>query len=1536
VRFPGGANVNDLQGSPVARERIERLFHFVRELHERRNPTPRNIDEHPWKLRYSDLPEHEAVAFAVRPPGEASDSSEEPEATPSQAVLLEVYRPNSQEAPIRPVVLENWLGKDWKDPRSNPRPHEFLFQDTAGAGNRTEVAFDADPNRVTALQEYRKVWHSWAEHGRRTIAAARIFEHLYELHGSLQKDGERFELVLADGLLKWQRPEGGIHYPLLTKTVHLQFDPEAPVFRIVETDDAGEFNTSLFRGMQDIDGPSLGRLRAEADTLGLHPLGEADVNGFLRSVVGTISPHGKFVGNEALGAECNEPVVGRGPIFLLRKRVAGIARAVDAIIEDIRANGSISGALHHIVGNHDVAENGKASAADASRVLSAADMDEEILFTKPANHEQIAIAQALEHNDSVLVQGPPGTGKTHTIGNLLGHLLSQGRSVLVVSHTTKALKVLREKVVRPLQPLCVSVLDSVEDDKALEASVNGILERIEDGYGGVLEHDITRLESERAGILVDIRQVQQELIDARMDEQRPVLIGGEATELLAAAKFVAKGRGGEERHDWIPAGVMLGEPAPLIATELIELYRTNVTVSSDDETLLVSALPDVTGMPSPDRFAALVAERYALSEKDRTYRSDVWKQRDEANKSDDGLDAFYEEARAALESLDRLPPWTLALVPIGLDEAEKQPWLNLLTEIETTRALVLEHAELLHRCDPRPNNAFPPDRASEIYDEIAAEVRKTGKASGFVTLTLRSTWKTALSDAKVGSGVPPRLPEHFDALAASARIRERRDALRRRWTNQVSPLGALLGDQLGEEVEVKAQEFGIQMRAALHWSVRQWKPMNQRAEEHGLRWDCLVAEIDVRLANTQFSERVRHMVTDVLPSVLAAEEARRAWSRLEREIIRFKETACCWAVAAPAEALRTAFERFDVDGYRKAYVEIVRLREVADQMRVRSAHLKKLERVAPAWAEAIRMRRAPHHGDAPLGDLARAWRWRQFEDELHHRASTSLDELGRRLEVRKATLREVTACLVDRKAWQQQMLRTSPEQRGALVGFSQAKKKIGRGFGKRAPALLRQARENMAKARGAVPVWIMPLTRAAEVFDPRTQRFDVVIMDEASQSDITGLIALYLGKQAIVVGDDEQVSPMAVGERSDDAQQLIDMYLEGIPNKDLFDGRYSLYDLAKAWFGGAICLREHFRCVPDIIRFSNTLSYDGRIHALREGKESDPKPAVVAHRVASNGRDGKINETEARVVTSLIAAAFEQPEYDGKTFGVISLVGDEQAYRIEQLLRRLLVPSELEHRRLLSGNAAQFQGDERNVMFLSVVDVPEGRPLRMSQERVAQQRFNVAASRAQDQMWVVYSLDPSIDLQPRDLRRRLIEHALNPKAIEDDDEALLDRAESEFEIDVIRCLRAAGYRLRTQHRVGSYRIDIVVDHGEGKRIAVECDGDRWHRIEDLQRDIARQEVLERVGWRFIRIRGSAFYRNPDTAMAPVFEKLRQAGIVPLSVDASLVPQNESELIERVRRRSAEILVDVEEIATEEFTKRRSSAASARKRSTSIA
>ena len=72
----------------------------------------------------------------------------------------------------------------------------------------------------------------------------------------------------------------------------------------------------------------------------------------------------------------------------------------------------------------------------ASRTMGGPEPD--ILFSKPANQEQYEIAARLGMSNAVMVQGPPGTGKTHTIANLLGYLLAQGKTVLVTAHTTKA------------------------------------------------------------------------------------------------------------------------------------------------------------------------------------------------------------------------------------------------------------------------------------------------------------------------------------------------------------------------------------------------------------------------------------------------------------------------------------------------------------------------------------------------------------------------------------------------------------------------------------------------------------------------------------------------------------------------------------------------------------------------------------------------------------------------------------------------------------------------------------------------------------------------------------------------------------------------------------------------------------------------------------------------------------------------------------------------------------------------------------------
>jgi very-short-patch-repair endonuclease len=225
---------------------------------------------------------------------------------------------------------------------------------------------------------------------------------------------------------------------------------------------------------------------------------------------------------------------------------------------------------------------------------------------------------------------------------------------------------------------------------------------------------------------------------------------------------------------------------------------------------------------------------------------------------------------------------------------------------------------------------------------------------------------------------------------------------------------------------------------------------------------------------------------------------------------------------------------------------------------------------------------------------------------------------------------------------------------------------------------------------------------------------------------------------------------------------------------------------------------------------------------------------------------------------------------------------------------------------ILCGNPAQFQGDERDVIFLSVVDSSDGSILRVREEPMFRQRFNVAASRARDQTWVIHSLDPRGQLRPGDLRRRLIEYAedtscaltalANPASV----------AGSILEGEVAARLTSLGYRVVPKLKVGHYVIDLVVE-SKGKRLAVECDGDRFIPLERLPDDMARQAVLERLGWTFVPIRGSQFLRDPDGAMKPILSRLKAAGIEPVVLGESEEPAvAQDELRDRVVRRAQEI------------------------------
>lgn len=133
-------------------------------------------------------------------------------------------------------------------------------------------------------------------------------------------------------------------------------------------------------------------------------------------------------------------------------------------------------------------------------------------------------------------------------------------------------------------------------------------------------------------------------------------------------------------------------------------------------------------------------------------------------------------------------------------------------------------------------------------------------------------------------------------------------------------------------------------------------------------------------------------------------------------------------------------------------------------------------------------------------------------------------------------------------------------------------------------------------------------------------------------------------------GTTNRSSPSAVGQEVAIVQNLIDQFLQGIPNADLYDGQTSVYDLARQYFGGTVRLVEHFRCVPDVIQFSIDLSYFGNIKPLRDSSRVVLRPHTISLRVSGSTKDGKVNRQEAEVVASLITAVIEQPEYQFNEF----------------------------------------------------------------------------------------------------------------------------------------------------------------------------------------------------------------------------------------------------------------------------------------------
>ncbi|GIF60406.1 AAA domain-containing protein [Asanoa iriomotensis] len=1378
---------------------------------------------------HADLPEHPAVELGPRQPGGG---------------WLRVGRPGPPPPPSIPAPLLRHLVWDLTPDHPPTLP-------------------DSDEARTSAFTAWMdEQWRPWATAHRRAAAARALHDRLYDLRYRVDVDSARVELVWGHAIL--DAPVGGepVRYPLLATPVAIDYDPETTTVTVhpqgparLQVDALGGLDNRRVGDLLDLAGPG-GQVEVD-------PWDASERQDFAGRALRRLGfePRLRFSGRVSGPEPFDEPHVYDTGVLFLRPRQRMVRRFLEAERDRLAAPGDGAvGALAGILAHEPSALVMPDDDPDAWTRTGG-----RLLMPMATNEAQESIAARLAAHRTVAVQGPPGTGKTHTIRNLICHLVAHGKRVLVLAQKEDPLRVLRDGLPAEIQPLCLAVLGRSADQLVqLQIAARELSDRAATLDRDAAADDIARITGEIDAAQGRHAGARGELLAAAERETATYPIAGVPSSPAEVGDWLRR----TEADGLVPDPVPPGTPPPLTAGEFGLLGDLARAISPADRVHALADLPADGQLPTGE---AVAAQRAALG--------DAAKVVDQAHDrgasiegarrlGPSGVDDLAAALRAAAETLARRAgSWTDRLGVLIREPSWQAVWdehvaasQRMLTELGRRTAALSGH-----RVEIGEAHAAQPRR---LLDHLG-QIRERFAAGKPVRRLTHADLARVVGDCRV-DGEQPRTADDVDLLVASVQRQQLREQLAARWAEWGGRLGVPVPAEPGREPEIWAGRLLAEALDALDWESRRWPAL--RANLAVLVPSCPRAVDAPALADlAELAEAATAVFT--VDRIEADQRAMTGW--LAR------------ATAAPGappviRALAAAWSAEDAVAWNGALAEIRRLWTVKpDATRYAALHAR-LAAVAPQWAGAYDRGEPPVDGAAAV----RAWGWRQAQtwfDEVAGTHGVGDDELGRRLERARDQERRLTGELVVGSAWLEVARTLDDRRKAALADWAAALRKIGKGTGKTAAHWQAAAQRAMAEAATAVPVWIMSVDRALEQFPGAGPIFDVVVVDEASQADIFALPVLGLAHRAVVVGDDQQIGPQLVGLPADRVNALIGTHLApaGVPSAVHFDTESSLYDHAVRRSPQRILLTEHFRSVPAIIGFSSDTYYDGKIQPLRADRPAGLGAAVTAIHVPDGRRVavpeyGEVNVAEAEALVSRVAELVADPAYRGRSIGVVSLLSTSgQADYLQHRLRAELGTDELERRSLRVGDAYTFQGDERDVVLLSTVVATADGPIGAFTKRDYHRRVNVAASRARDQLFLFHSVTAG-ELNRDDARALLLSYATRPvPAAEPADARVLD---SEFTREVWRRLTAAGLHPVPRFRLGAYQIDFVVNGPDGRRLAIACD-DRYRGAVAFAAELRRQAILERVGnCVFVRLRASLFHRDPDRAMAPVWTRAEELGL----------------------------------------------------------
>ncbi|MFD7847001.1 AAA domain-containing protein [Nocardia sp. NPDC059764] len=1431
-------------------------------------------------LWVADLPEHPAVTYQEAEPGKP---------------FLMVQKVTIGSAPEPEIELRRWLETGWGKPETEPA----LRTTRAGQSGET-LRLDDHPEIRTAFADWLPDWREWAEQARPKLPVRRLYQTMYEMYTRYDGATETLEAVLALGFLAWRHGDvGTVRRHVLTMPVVLGFDSDYGAIS-VSIDPAV---TGYTAELQEILEPSqmsaagdLQRAENEARDGHIDPFDRENVGALVRMFINCINPDAVYADDIRPGTAVAHPTATYAPAVILRKRGnRGMVTALRTIARTIRATGELPSGIHNLV-DPDFEPAPSPTAGDGAIVRDGADL----FLPLQLNDIQLRILEHVDKHAHTLVQGPPGTGKTHTAAALITHLLAQGKRVLITAHTDRALHEVRAKLPEEIKPLSVAVVgDSRQELEDLKASVNQISHAAAEhdpaaGRAAVAATDraIAELRERRASI-------QQKLLSLRERDVSTHSVGGYTGTI---ADIALHWRAQRPRFDWIAELVDTeAQPAsPVVGALLTEWRNLLLDNRLADPDVAAPELVGATALPPVELFGQwCAAEQQAAQRRHRYTQFDgdpaAARISQLSPPERNEVHALLGEISDRVRNLRHRPePWA-ATALTDIHGGRLFEWHGRAVAV----ADLLGHADAVIAALGYTTVHVSVDDPASLLD-LAENLKSHIEIHGELKVHPDGRPKTGFTTARVVKLADPL----FDSVRIDGRIPTTIEQL----TNFLNAQrGERLADQLDMAWPAPVSGPGLlRDRVARHRAAH---TLLTQLLEYASRLDYAATRLtELGLPVPDWGDPIGiHSAREAFDAV----EAREA---LERSTVPLAELARRLAALRDdpratdnlhrlAEA---ALER-DAPAYQLAHERLAELSHLRRSLARRNEIDSDLSDL-PALRTAIAADPADPAWVARLERFDEAWRWAAVGQWLAANNLGGVNELCRDLDDIEAELRRHAAARAATTAWDLAVGRLTNRARADLQHYAQLVKSLGRGTGQYADRKRAEIQQALGNCRSSVPVWIMPIYRVVEQFSVTADMFDVVVVDEASQAGVEAVFLQYLAPRIVVIGDDKQVSPSAVGVDESELERLAGQYLH--------DDRYlsswrnpkrSLFDDAIMRYPKRLTLVEHRRCVPEIIEFSNKIAYEPQgvrlVPVRRYGSDRlDPVRTVYVpdgHEVSRG-----VNPAEADLIVDRIEQCLADSRYDGKSFGVISLLGSAQAKHIAQKLVTRVGPEEMQRRDLHCGDAADFQGAERDVIFLSLVAAPgPDRRLPAQTQDGAVQRYNVAVSRARDQLWLFHSMTLDRLSNSADMRLQLLEYCLGvekssgidaepPQRFPDD--YPVEPFESLFEQQVYNGIVDRGYQISPHHTETGYDIDVVVSGGGGQ-LAVQCDSDHWHGPDQYRDDLARQRDLERCGWPFHRIRLADFIVDPEACLDELVALLERHGIYPIA--------------EEEQRRLAKLLVD---------------------------